>query len=99
MEGMNMSHRIVTYPAIFKKLEDDFYVISFPDLKGAITEGRGLKDAMKMAATTLASRLYSRRELPEPTDIKDIKVEKDCVVVNVSADLTEASQDRIDYQI
>lgn len=95
-----MNHKIVTYPAIFKPLGNDIYVISFPDVKGAITEGKGLKDAMKMAADTLASRLYNRRKLPVPTDMNEIETADDgSFVAKVSADLTEAGEDRIDYEI
>lgn len=100
LKGDNrLNHRIVTYPAVFKPLGNDIYVISFPDIGGAITEGKGLKEAMKMAADTLASRLYNRRKLPAPSDPNDIKAPDQAFVVKVSADLTEASQDRIDYQI
>jgi predicted RNase H-like HicB family nuclease len=95
-----LNHKIVTYPAIFKPLENDVYVISFPDVKGAITEGQGLKDAMKMAADTLASRLYNKEKLPKSSNPKDIKTADDgSFVASVSADLTEAYRDRIDYQI
>lgn len=95
-----MNHKIVTYPAIFKPLENNIYVISFPDIKGAITEGEGLRDAMKMAADTLASRLYNKKELPEASDPNDIKTADDgSFVAKVSADLTEAFSDRIGYQI
>ncbi|MDF7638046.1 type II toxin-antitoxin system HicB family antitoxin [Lactobacillus sp. ESL0791] len=95
-----MNHKIVTYPAIFKPLEDDIYVISFPDVKGAITEGQGLKDALKMAADTLASRLYNKVTLPKSSVPDEIELADDgSFVVSVSADLTEASRDRMDYQI
>lgn len=95
-----MNHKIVTYPAVFKPLENNVYVISFPDVKGAITEGNGLKDAVKMASDTLASRLYNREKLPEATELDQVKTADDgSFVVNISADLTEASQDRIDYEI
>lgn len=53
-----------------------------------------------MAADTLASRLYNRRKLPKVSDMNDIKTPDDgSFVAKVSADLTEASQDRIDYEI
>lgn len=95
-----MDHKIVTYPAIFKPLGNDVYVISFPDVKGAITEGKGLKDAMKMAADTLASRLYNRSKLPAASNMEDIETADDgSFVAKVAADLTEASQDRIGYEI
>ncbi|MBA1393606.1 type II toxin-antitoxin system HicB family antitoxin [Lactobacillus sp. XV13L] len=95
-----MDHRIVTYPAIFRPLENDLYVISFPDVKGGITEGQGLRESMKMAADTLASRLYNKTKLPQPSEIAAIKLPVDgSFVVPVSADLTEASRDRINYRI
>ena len=53
-----MRERIVTYPAIFKPIEDNVYFISFPDVKRAITEGHGLKDAFEMAADALETILF-----------------------------------------
>ena len=95
-----MSHRIVTYPAIFKPLGNRIYLISFPDIRGALTEGKALRHAMKMAAHTLPSRLYNRTTLPKPTRVEDLKIAEDgSFIVKVSADLTEAGEDRIDYQI
>ncbi|MDF7668847.1 MULTISPECIES: type II toxin-antitoxin system HicB family antitoxin [unclassified Lactobacillus] len=95
-----MDHRIVTYPAIFKPLDDNFYVISFPDVKGAITEGEGLRESLKMAADTLASRLYDKAVLPKCSALDEIDPGDDgSFVALVSADLTEASRDRINYEI
>lgn len=95
-----MHHKIVTYPAIFKPLGDDMYVINFPDIKGAITEGQGLRNSIKLAVDTLGSRLYSRRELPAASKVEDIEVKDDTsFVVPISADLTAAGEDRIRYQI
>lgn len=95
-----MNHKIVTYPAIFKPLENDIYVINFPDVKGGITEGQGLRESMKMAADTLASRLYNKTELPKCSKECDIELPDDgSFVAPVSADLTEASRDRINYEI
>ena len=56
-----MKERIVTYPAIFKPIEDNVYFISFPDVKGAITEGHGLKDAFEMAADALEQFCLMKR--------------------------------------
>lgn len=95
-----MSHRIVTYPAIFKPLGNDVYVINFPDVKGGITEGEGLRESMKMAADTLASRLYNKAELPKCSKESEIHLPDDgSFIAPVSADLTEASRDRINYEI
>ncbi|WEV70670.1 type II toxin-antitoxin system HicB family antitoxin [Lactobacillus sp. ESL0785] len=95
-----MDHKIVTYPAIFRPLENDVYVISFPDVKGAITEGEGLRESLKMAADTLASRLYNKEVLPAVSNENEIELADDgSFVAPVSADLTEASRDRINYEI
>ncbi|BDR61035.1 type II toxin-antitoxin system HicB family antitoxin [Lactobacillus xylocopicola] len=95
-----MKHRIVTYPAIFRPLGNDVYVINFPDIKGGITEGQGLREAMKMAADTLASRLYNKTDLPQSSKISEVEVPNDgSFVAPVSADLTEAAHARINYRI
>lgn len=77
-----MKEKIVTYPAIFKPIEDNVYFISFPDVKGAVTEGHGLKDAFKVAADALGTILFDEKKLPKMTD----SAEK----TNVSKVLTEA---------
>ncbi len=70
-----MKERIVTYPAIFKPIEDNVYFISFPDVKGAITEGHGLKDAFEMAADAWGTILFDEKKLPKMTDPAEIKIE------------------------
>lgn len=79
-----MRERIVTYPAIFKPIEDNVYFISFPDVKGAITEGHGLKDA-------LGTILLDEKKLPKITDPAEIKIEDPGTFVTlVSTDLTKS---------
>ena len=43
--------RKFVYPARFKKGESDktVYTVTFPDLPGAVTEGRGITEAIAMA--------------------------------------------------
>lgn len=87
-----MKKRIVTYPAIFKPVDKDIYFISFPDVKGAVTEGHGLKDAFEMASDALATMLYDEKKLPKITNPKDIDLDDDgSFVALVSADLTKAA--------
>ena len=75
-------------------------MIHFPDIKGGITEGEGLREAMKMAADTLASRLYNKADLPKCSKASEIELPDDgSFVAPVSADLTEASHDRMNYEI
>lgn len=82
-----MRERIVTYPAIFKPIEDNVYFISFPDVKGAITEGHGLKDAFE----TWGTILFDEKKLPKMTDPAEIKIEDPGTFVTlVSTDLTKS---------
>ena len=73
-EKIDMKKRIVTYPAIFKPIAKDVYFISFPDVKGAITEGHGLADAFDMASDALATVLFDEKEFPKMTDPSKIRL-------------------------
>lgn len=87
-----MKERIVTYPAIFTSIEDNVYLISFLDVKGAITEGHGLKDAFEIAADTLGTILFYEKKLPKMTDPAEIKIEeRRAFVALVSTDLTKSA--------
>ena len=85
-----MKEKIVTYPAIFKPIEDNVYFISFPDVKRAITEGHGLKDAFEMAADALGTILFDEKKLPKMTDPAELKIEEPgAFVALVSTSLTK----------
>ena len=49
------------YPAIFER-EDDYYNVSFPDLPGCNTFGKGLQQSFDMAEDALALYLYDFEE-------------------------------------
>ena len=74
------------YPAIFH--EEETYWVEFPDLKGCVTEGSTLEEAMENAQEAmglyLAALLEENQPLPQATNIKEIKT-KD-VVSFVSVD-------------
>ncbi|MDE5758645.1 MAG: type II toxin-antitoxin system HicB family antitoxin [Allobaculum sp.] len=77
------------FPAIFEK-EDQFYNVSFPDLKGCLTFGEGEQEAYQMAADALATMIegsYLDRgiELPKASSIRQIPVPKDGFVSLVTA--------------
>lgn len=65
------------YPAIFEE-EDGGYNVSFPDLRGALTYGDDLEEALFMAKECLGLFLYSLEEreveIPKPSKPKDIEV-------------------------
>ena len=62
------------YPARFSKEGDGGYLVTFPDLPDAITQGDTLDDAMEMAADCLAetigARIAERADIPIPTVAK-----------------------------
>ena len=67
-----------TYPAIFHETEEGGYWVEFPEFKGA-TDGETLDEAMRMAkdflAGIMAYYIDEDKELPNPSEIKDLKVE------------------------
>lgn len=69
------------YPAIFTPEENGQFSVNFPDVPSCYTDGSGLTDALEMANDVLCLRLYdieeSGEDIPEPTPIKDIKVNDD----------------------
>ncbi len=68
------------YPAIFQK-EGASYNVRFPDFDGCYTCGNDLKDAFCMAEDALAfvivDKVKANEELPEPSEIEDIKLSSD----------------------
>ncbi len=77
------------YPAVFKK-EGDLYSISFPDISGAISQGKNLTDAMLMAEDALCLVLYNmecnKMTIPKPSDIRTIEHGVEDVVTLVKCD-------------
>ena len=80
------------YPAIFtpdKELED-YYVVEFPDIDVAVTQGENFSDAYRMAEDVLNLVLMTMEnedeEIPAPTALENIKVDGDKLVGLVEAD-------------
>lgn len=78
------------YPAIFTKEEDGLYSVEFPDIKGCVTCGDDLADAIYMAEDVLAFTLYDyeqdNKEVPKATDIECLKVPAGSFVNNILCD-------------
>lgn len=59
-----------TYGAVFEQMDDGQYLVTFPELPGAVTYGKNLGRAREMAADCLRVHLeYLRRHhlpVPEP---------------------------------
>lgn len=86
---------VVVYPAILDDSENEkgYYTVTFPDVKGAITDGRGEGRAMANGSEVLGAFLYDlpKDQLPVPTDIETIrKNNPNKLIVPIFADLEKA---------
>lgn len=79
------------YPALFEAYEDGGYTVSFPDLKGCVTERDNLEEALKMGKEALELFLWNmeddNEEIPEPTPPEKIKTQSGSFVVPIEADM------------
>ena len=68
----------LVYPACFYK-EETGYSVVVPDLLGCCTQGETLEEAIQMAEDAalgwLLTALEENEKIPEPTEIKNIKLE------------------------
>ena len=78
------------YPAIFTPEESGKYSVFFPDIEGCSTFGNDLSDAIEMAEDSLSLMLYDmeedNEEIPTPTRLEDVVVEKPSFVNYISVD-------------
>ena len=87
---------ILLYPAVFSRdeIDPDVFKVTFPDLPGAITEGKGLKEAMLMAIECagmwLVDEMDTNGTLPEATDIENVVHSPTDRVYPMLIDLDEA---------
>lgn len=81
-----MKKDIYVFPAVFT-YEDKGISIDFPDLSGCCPCAHSTEEALKNAKEGMGLHLYGmesdNEEIPEPTDIKNIHLEKNQVVVMV----------------
>lgn len=65
------------YPAIFEKLEEqDGYCVTFPDLRGCVTQGASLSEAIENAQDAASGWVLDELEdgnaVPKASDIRDV---------------------------
>lgn len=81
------------YPAVFRHNDDDSYTIQFPDLKGCISEGKSLTNALFMAQDALAQfievLLEEKITLPKSTSLSEIKTEDNEFVNLITCQIKE----------
>ena len=67
------------YPAVFTIADEGGYVVSFPDLRGAYSQGDDLAEALRMAQSALSQWLTyltdKKLDIPAPSPIGAIKPE------------------------
>ncbi len=75
---------IYIYPSIFS-FDNDGISVEFPDLEGCFTCGDTTQEAMAMAKEAMGLHLFGMEEdnetIPEPTDIRDIKLKDNQSIV------------------
>lgn len=87
----------LVYPAIFNLEEDGTYSVEVPDLKGCITQGETLDEAIQMAEDAalgwLLTAVEDMEDLPKPSNINNIKLESENSFTSLLLlDLTTYSQ-------
>lgn len=87
--------RYVAYPAVLDDTENEkgLYTVTFPDVPGAISEGKGEAQAIVNGSIALGLVLFDEKDLPKATCLEDVQKEnpKNKVVL-VAADLKEAAK-------
>ena len=78
----------LVYPACFSPLEEQSgYCVTMPDLKGCVTQGNSLAEAIEMAVDAasgwILDELEDGNKIPQPSDISEIKIENKGDFVNM----------------
>ncbi|MBR2216591.1 MAG: type II toxin-antitoxin system HicB family antitoxin [Selenomonadaceae bacterium] len=94
------------YPAIFYEAKEGGYVVEFPDVQGAVTQGETLYEAMEMAEDALAGMLASYEDhkagvlahpftnkVNTPTPISQVIVEPDEYSIGAFVTLVKVDTD------
>lgn len=87
----------LVYPACFYLEENGGYSVEVPDLKGCVTQGDSLEEAIQMAEDAalgwLLTSVEDGEDLPKPSQIQEIELEqKDAFVSLLLLDLTAYTQ-------
>lgn len=87
--------RLVAYPAILDDRDNEkgFYTVTFPDVPAAISQGKGIAEAIINGASALGLVLYDAKSLPERSDADIVKKDNEGTVVTyIAVDLNEAKK-------
>ena len=87
--------RYVAYPAVLDDTENEkgLYTVTFPDVPGAISEGKGQAKAIVNGSVALGLVLYDEKQLPKVSTVEEVqKANPGKTVVVIAADLNEAAK-------
>ena len=87
--------RYVDYPAVLDDTENEkgLYTVTFPDVPGAISEGKGQAKAIVNGSVALGLVLYDEKQLPKVSTVEEVqKANPGKTVVVIAADLKEAAK-------
>lgn len=90
-----MMERYVAYPAVLDDTENEqgLYTVTFPDVPGAISEGKGQAKAIVNGSVALGLFLYDEKQLPKASTVEEVqKANPGKTVVVIAADLKEAAK-------
>ena len=90
-----MMERYVAYPAVLDDTENEkgLYTVTFPDVPGAISEGKGQAKAIVSGSVALGLVLYDEKKLPKASTVEEVqKANPGKKVVVIAADLKEAAK-------
>ena len=79
--------KMLLYPAVFKT-DGDYISVHFPDVPEAMTQGKDLDEAYKMAEEVLGFALEDYTEMPKASSIEEVKkVEPDATIALIAIDM------------
>lgn len=90
-----MKRKLVVYPAVLDDRDNEkgFYTVTFPDVPAAISQGRGIAEAIMNGSSALGLVLYDEKDLPRRSDIDAVRNDnKGTIVTYIAVDLVEAKK-------
>ena len=103
-----MKEKLIVYPAVLDNSEnsDDVYTVTFPDVPGAISEGKGLAQAMLNGSEAVVTLIFAnledaRRKARKPLVKKNTTIPSILAQqaeergINFSQTLTEALEEKL----
>lgn len=92
---MEKNKEIVAYPAVLDDSENEkgVYTVTFPDVPGAISQGKGVAKAMSNGSEALGLMLYDADNLPQASELKQVQNKyPDALVTLIFSNLDEVTR-------